>query len=191
MDLPRFVSAVLLASSPGAAPAKVREQIHAAVLRFPGLGTADVARQAGVSTQLAEYHLRVLTKHGLITDTHSEGQHVYFVIQGDPGTIVDRRDRRLVATLRRPMALRIALQLLEDGAMPMSKLAASCGISPATATHHVKRMQRAGAVRIEQEGRTRKALLADGERLRNVLVAHPPPRDVVSGFIDLWERLDV
>ncbi len=188
---PRRLLSILLASASEGAPAKMREQVLGAVRRFPGLGTSDVARQAGASTQLAEYHLRVLMKLGLVTTTESEGQTVYFTTQGDAGTVVDRRDRRLVATLRRPMALRISLQLLEDGSMTMSKLAASCGISPATATHHVKRMQRAGVVHIDLEGRTRKALLADPERLRQVLVDHPPPRDVVSGFIELWERVDV
>lgn len=173
------------------ASASVRERILGAVRKYPGLGAADLARQVKTSLQLAEYHLHALQKAGLVSIQTQGRQRTHFPVAGDEETPIDRRDRPVVAALRRPMALRIALQLLENGSMAMGDLAASCGISPATATHHVKKMEKAGVLEIHASGRSRNALLADGERLRRLLIDHPPPRDVVSDFIDLWERVDI
>lgn len=185
---------VLLLSPPPRtrdASASVRERILGAVRKYPGLGAAELARQVTTSLQLAEYHLHALEKAGLVS-THSDGApKVHFPVVGQEETPIDRRDRPVVAALRRPMALRIALQLLENGSMSMGDLATSCGISPATATHHVKRLQKQGVLDVTAEGRSRNASLVDGPRLQRLLVDHPPPRDVVSDFIDLWERVGV
>ena len=183
---------IILLVPPGErAPGETRERVLTTVRKYPGLGAADVARQANTSLQLAEYHLHALTKSGLVTTRDEDGPSVYFAITGaDDAPVVDRRDRALVATLRRPMVLRIALQLLESGSMPMGELASSCGISPATITHHIKRLHRNDIVGVEVDGRSRRATLTDADRLRQVLIDHPPPRDLVAGFIEMWDRLD-
>ncbi len=185
------MSLVLLAVSDDDAPAETRRRVLQNVQRFPGLPAADLARQAGASAQLIDYHLNALYKAGLVSVANDDGTSTYFAVEGDEQAVVDRRDRKLVATLRRPMALRIALQLLERGSMSMGDLASVCGISPATTTHHVKRMAKAEVLSVEQDGRSRAAKLTDPDRLRTVLVNHPPPRDTVAGFIELWDRLDV
>jgi DNA-binding transcriptional ArsR family regulator len=181
---------VLLAASNDDAPAETRRRILSAVQQFPGLPAADLARQTKTSAQLMDYHLHALIRSGLVSNS-DDATSTYFAAEGEGQVVVDRRDRILLSTVRRPMGLRIALQLLEFGSISMGDLARNCGISPATATHHVKRMAKAEAVAVKQEGRGREVALTDPTRMRRLLVDHPPPRDMVAGFIELWDRLDV
>lgn len=65
--------------------------------------------------------------------------------------------------LAEPRRLRILQELLGGVPLPAGALAARIGVAPSTVSGHLGRLQGAGLVSIEQQGRTRFARLADAE----------------------------
>lgn len=185
---------ILLAATSAAGEAPVegetRRRVYEALLRFPGLRTADLARQCRLAADLVDYHLRILQRRGLATRDDSEGRSRHYPAQAR-GHPIDRRDRPLLAALRRPATLRIVLHLLESGTASMGELAKQSGVSPATVSHHGRRLADAGVLDLHREGRTRVARLVDPERVTRLLRDHPPPADAIAGFAEMWEDLDL
>lgn len=65
--------------------------------------------------------------------------------------------------LAEPRRLRVLQELLGGLPLPAGALATRIGVAPSTVTGHLARLQEAGLVRIEQQGRTRLARLAGPE----------------------------
>lgn len=65
--------------------------------------------------------------------------------------------------LAEPRRLRILQELLGGVPLPAGALAVRIGVAPSTVSGHLARLQEAGLVRMEQQGRTRFARLADAE----------------------------
>lgn len=170
-----------------------RRRLYDALVRYPGLHLAELARQARLSEDLARYHLRVLVKRGIATEVTEERFVRYYPrVEGElgPREVVDRADKPALKLLRRPVPLNMVLALLaSDGPLRMGELASEVGVSPGTATYHVKNLAGVDLVAVDARDGGRYVRLVDAARVVRLLTAYPPPRDVVSDFVSLWDEL--
>ncbi|HVL87344.1 MAG TPA: ArsR family transcriptional regulator [Candidatus Thermoplasmatota archaeon] len=161
----------------------VREKVLDLIRRYPGLHVREVERQLGVSPALASYHLRRLAEGGLLrAETHGEFLRYYPAAAGAPRA----GERRLLAILRRPVAAKIALLLLSEGALANKDIALRLGISRATVSYHLHRLSDAGLLQAADE---RGYELSDPDRVRRLLASFPPAPGILEEFADLWEDL--
>jgi DNA-binding transcriptional ArsR family regulator len=185
---------VLLVAQSGEDPTDLekRRRVFLTVNRYPGLTLARLAREADVDESLARYHVRILEDAKLVRSEEEGGHRRIFPLEKtkagarDP---LDERDRQWLALLRRPPILRAVVALLHEEPMNAGGLAEACGVSRSTASHHISRMEEGEIVAIEREGRSRMISLADRERVVGLLAEHPPPPDMVQGFIEAWDDL--
>jgi len=186
--------AVLLVAREDEGPTDLekRRKLFLAVNRYPGLELARVAREAGVDKNLARYHVRVLEESNLVRSEEEGGNRRIFPLERtkagarDP---LDETERQWLSLLRRPPILRAVVALLDDEPLAAGELADACGVSASTASHHISRMEEGGLVDVAREGRSRQIRLADRDRVIGLLAEHPPPEDLVQGFIDAWDDL--
>lgn len=168
----------------------LRQRVYALVAAHPGLHQRDIARRLDIRAPHAEYHLHQLTRAGLLRANH-EGGYVRYFVQARPASpaiegVVSAADVKWISLLRQTRPLAIIANLLANPSLTMGDLAARVGVSPATLTYHVGKLERAGIVERRQEGTARLVTLAQRDRLVRLLLEHEPPDDLVAGFEDIW-----
>lgn len=187
---PTLLHVALLALGAGEGE-PMRRRVYALVAEHPGLHQRDIARRLDVRPGHAEYHLRQLTRAGLLRAVQEGGYVRYFVqaqpIRPLPAGAVGEADKRWLALLRQARPLAIVANLLHESPQPMGDLARRVGIAPGTLTYQVKKLERVGLVARHQEGNLRLVRLLDRDRVVRVLLAYEPPDDLIAGFEDLWE----
>ena len=185
---------VLLVAGPGEGPLELetRRRVFLAVNRYPGLAITRLAEQAAIDEDLVRYHVRVLEKAGLVRSEQDGVRRRIFPLEATKAgsaSPLSSEERKLLGLLRKPPVLRATVALLSDGPLPAGDLAKACGVSPSTMSHHIKQMSRNELVRVEREGRTRRVHLSDRALVLRLLADHPPPRDLVQGFVEAWDEL--
>ena len=162
-----------------------RRRMYELLGRTPGLHLREIARQLDVDVRTADYHLRQLAKHGLATGIEEGGYLRFFprTANGRGAEVVDARDKRLLAILRKPVPLYVALALLTQDTATHGELAAASDVSPSTLSYHLDRMERANL--LGRDGV--RYLLREPERIARILYAHRPTPDLIDRFLDLWE----
>lgn len=172
-----------------------RRRLYEALMAYPGLHLAELARQADVEEKLARYHIRVLVKSGLATKKREGNKNLYYPkVEAELGSkeVIDRRDKEALGLLRRPVPLRMVLALLDaEEGLTMGEIAEAAAVSRSTATYHVEKLKDAELVRVEVEGRARRVHLDDHQRVSELLSEYPPPKDIVSGFVEMWDGLEL
>lgn len=189
---PTFLHAAVLMVDAASPDGSNRRRVYDLVARHPGLHQRDIARRLDLHPNNAAHHLRHLARAGLLSAQREGGYLRYYVrVQGTTATAgaVGHHERQQLGILRQVRALEIVARLLTEGPVRMGALAETLRISPATLTHHADRLEEAGIVQREQEGRTRILRLADREATIRLLLAHEPPADLVAGFQNLWEEV--
>lgn len=171
-----------------------RRRIFEHVQRFPGLHLREVARAAGLEMNHVKYHLQYMEKHGLISSRRDEGFWRFY--PREEGSIGWRDQlpveaKRMLALLRRPVPLHIALVLLDQGALNQTQLQQLVGLSASTLHYHLNRAEREGLLVSERQGRERVFRLADPHETAQLLVRYRPPPSLVADFLDAWELLDL
>lgn len=191
------VRSLLLVALARAEPleAERRRRLYEALMSYPGLHLAELARQAEVEEKLARYHIRVLVKSGLATKKREGNKNLYYPkVEAELGSkeVIDRRDKEAIGLLRRPVPLRMVLALLDtEEGLTMGEMAEAAAVSRSTATYHVEKLKESELVRVTVEGRARRVHLEDPERVAELLSEYPPPKDIVSGFVEMWDGLEL
>ncbi len=166
----------------------LRSRILHLVEAYPGLHLRDIQRRADCSPMLAEYHLNVLEKLGLVTST-SHGRYRDFFPVRQAKLRLDRQGRRWLGLLRRPPILAIALLLLEHGSMRPMQVAEKLKIPSSTATYQIRVACDAGlAIQETLDGRAC-LRLADSHRVLQLLQAYHPTPDLIMQYAGLWGRV--
>lgn len=175
--------------------ADLRRRLFHTVLQYPGLHAAELARQAQVGEPTTRYHLHVMTKLGLAKEVEERGYLRYYPAKPSEEAQkmpLGRNEKAALAVLRRPVPLRIVLALLGEGEpCSMGWVAEQAGVSNGTATYHVKNLQKAEVVEVVRRHRERLATVRDPLWTTRLLRDYPPPRDVVEGFVELWDNLEI
>jgi DNA-binding transcriptional ArsR family regulator len=165
--------------------ADLRRRILRIVEEYPGLHLREIQRRAGTSAMLAEYHLNILEKMGLITSSE-RGRYRDFFPARSVAMPLNETDKRWLGLLRRPAILRITLLLLEGGALRPIQLARSLNLVPSTAAYQFKLMEDAGLAVVERRGNRSMIRLGDAQRVLEILRTYHPSPDAVSSYAETW-----
>jgi DNA-binding transcriptional ArsR family regulator len=165
---------------------EMRRRILLLVERYPGLHLREIQRRVGTSAMLAEYHLNILEKMGLVTSREQAGYRNFFPAR-DAALQLDETDRRWLSLLRRPVVLGMVLSLLETGPTRPIQIARVAGLPSSTAMYQIKVLREAGLIASAEDGATR-IRLADPDRVLELLRAYHPVPDALTQFADIWTR---
>lgn len=167
----------------------VRRRLHRTLQKYPGLHLRELARATGLEPNHAKYHLQYMERHGLVSSQQEEGYWRFWPLETKGSKTVDRRDKRILALLRREVPLHVTLVLLDRGEASLGDLGEAVGVSLSTLHYHLGKMADADLVDSRRDGRRRLFRVVDAERVRSLLVRYQPPDRLVSGFLDAWESL--
>lgn len=173
---------------------EARRRLWDHVRAFPGLHQAEVARALGMDANHVKYHLERLERSGLVAARREGGYVQYFPREEGPVGLQDTvapGDKRVIALLRRPVPLHATLLLLDRGEATHAELLEEVGVAHGTLHYHLQRMEAAGLVESERQGRERRYRIAGRDRVEALLLRHRPPDALVQGFIEAWEALEL
>ena len=168
--------------------ADLRRRILLIIEEYPGLHLREIQRRAGTSAMLAEYHLNILEKMGLVTSSSRGRYRDFFPVRSVPMQL-DDTDRRWLGLLRRPAILRITLLLLEGGALRPIQLARALELVPSTAAYQFKLMEDAGLSLVDRRGNRSFIRLTDPARVLELLRTYHPSPDAISSYAETWANV--
>jgi DNA-binding transcriptional ArsR family regulator len=139
----------LLRSGEAPAAHPTRKKILDAVAASPGIHFQEIARRTGLALGTLRHHLRVLTESGKLTAVAQGGYRSFFLSRGTSRDVL-----ATAGVLKAPAARTMLHGIVKAGHLSMGEVATLAGLRPATATHHVERLEAAGLVRRQRSGRT-------------------------------------
>lgn len=172
----------------------VRRDLYEHVREYPGLHLSEIARQTDLTTNHAKYHLRVLEQRDLVTSIREDGYWRFFPKEnGTPiaQETVDRDDKEILSLLRRPVPFQITMVILDEGQGYNEQFAEVADVSPSTTHYHLKKMEEAGVVEKERDGRSVVYELTEPDRMRRLVAEYEPPDALVEGFLEAWGPLEL
>src|SRR5438128_2654471 len=127
---------------------KTRKDLYDFVRKNPGFHLRELSRALNLSITLADYHLRFLEKHELITSA-MDGEYKRFYPRSTPGQAEARpalseAEKQILAFLRQPVPLKVIDFLMERETATHKEILEQVPVSPSTLCHHLKKMQAAG-----------------------------------------------
>lgn len=168
---------------PNVLEVEVRRRIFHIVQEYPGLHIREIQRHAQVEYPLCDYHLRQLEKHRLVTSLEEGGYKRYFPAAGFAERPLTENEKRIVASLRRKVPLRVVLTLL-DGPVRHAELASKIGVSKSTTSYHLRQLETVGIVSLDPV--TKGYRLVDPAAIGLLLHSVKPHRSGLDAFADAW-----
>src|SRR5437762_13701095 len=156
---------------------QTRKDLYDFVRRNPGFHLRELARALNLSITIADYRLRFLERHDLITSS-MDGEYTRFYPGSTPG-IADSRsslteaDRQILGFLRQPVPLRVMNFLMERQDATHKSILEQVPVAPSTLSHHLKKMQAAGIID-RAESKDRGYRLRHPKSVARLMAAHEP-----------------
>lgn len=125
-----------------------RARLHALVEAEPGIHFQDLVRKSGLANGTAVHHLQKLGESGLVAARPLGRYTCYF-----PGASVDRASLAAAPVTRAEGARRILAEVAANPGLSGLEVATRLGLQPSTVAYHVKRLQEAGLVAAQRDGR--------------------------------------
>lgn len=169
---------------------KTRKDLYEFVRRNPGYHLREVSRALSLSITLADYHLRFLEKHEMITST-MDGEYKRFYPRSTPGQAdmhpaLTELERQILAFLRQPVPLRVINFLMEREAATHKQILEHVPVSPSTLSHHLKKMQAAGIVDRVELGERGYRVVQPKAVARLMSTYELATADQIDTFIRVW-----
>jgi predicted transcriptional regulator len=167
---------------------RTRKALYDFVRAKPGYHLREIARATNLSITLADYHLRFLQKHELVSSA-MDGEYKRFYPRyalGDAGARPALTDQEKVTFgfLRQPVPLQAISFLMEREGALHGEILARIPISASTLTHHLKKLLRAGVVARDPDQRYR---IVDGREVARLMVTYDlAGADQVDVFVRVW-----
>ena len=169
---------------------KTRRDLFEFVRKSPGFHLREIARALGLSITLADYHLRFLEKHELVSAT-MDGEYKRYYPRSLPGTEDARpaltdAQKQVLAFLRQPVPLRILAFLMERESATHKEILESVPVAPSTLSHHLKKMHLAGVLQ-RVEGADRGYRVGDPHTVARLMATYElASPDQVDTFLRVW-----
>lgn len=169
---------------------KTRKDLYDFVRKNPGFHLREISRALNLSITLADYHLRFLEKHELITSA-MDGEYKRFYPRSMPGQAEARPaltegEKQILAFLRQPVPLRVINFLMEREAGTHKEILEHVPVSPSTLSHHLKKMEFAGLIS-HAEPKERGYRVVDGKAVARLMTTYElATPDQIETFIRVW-----
>lgn len=167
---------------------RARKALYDFVRAKPGYHLREIARATNLSITLADYHLRFLQKHELVSSA-MDGEYKRFYPRYALGDAEARpaltdREKVMFGLLRQPVPLRAISFLMEREGAFHGEILSRIPISASTLTHHLKKLLRAGVVARDPDQRYR---IVDGREVARLMVTYElAGADQVDVFVRVW-----
>ena len=126
---------------------EARERLYEIVAREPGVNVATLAERSDLARSTARYHLRVLERDGALESANIRGKRRYFrAADGED-------DAAWHAVVRDDTTAAVIEAIDRHEPASGSTLAAELDRDPSTISHHLDRLEEAGAIERERDGR--------------------------------------
>jgi len=172
-----------------------RRSLYEFVRRNPGFHLREIARALDLSITLADYHLRFLEKHDLLSAT-MDGEYKRYYPRSLPGDVDAKPaltdvQKRLLAFLRQPVPLKILAFLMERESATHKEILTEVPVSPSTLSHHLKKMHATGVLE-RVEGADRGYKVGDPKAVARLMTTYElATADQVDTFIRVWGEFRV
>jgi predicted transcriptional regulator len=169
---------------------RTRKDLYDFVRKNPGFHLREIARALGLSITLADYHLRFLEKHDLVSAT-MDGEYKRYYPRSLPGDTDARPaltdpQKHVLAFLRQPVPLKILAFLMERESATHKEILGYVSVSPSTLSHHLKKMYAARLLE-RTEGMDRGYRIADPRMVARLMTSYDlATADQVDTFIRVW-----
>src|SRR2546422_151005 len=169
---------------------KTRKDLYDFVRKNPGFHLRELSRALNLSITLADYHLRFLEKHELITSA-MDGEYKRFFPRSTPGqaearSALTETEKQILAFLRQPVPLKVIDFLMEREAATHKEILEQVPVSPSTLSHHLKKMQAAGII-AHAEPTERGYRVVDPRSVARLMPTYElATPDQVDTFIRVW-----
>ncbi|MFT4921276.1 MAG: putative transcriptional regulator [Haloarculaceae archaeon] len=161
-----------------------RRTIYQRIEAKPGIHFRALDDTLDLAKGTLQYHLRWLVDAGLVEES-DDGEYNRYYPEGD----FEPEDRRVLNALRRKIARRILAYLASEGAMTTSELADRLSKSNSTVSWHLSKLQEAGLVERDRDGRQVYYSLTDSDRVRYLYTVYRGSFTdrLVDKLFDLWD----
>ena len=165
-----------------------RRRLYEFVRANPGFHLRELARATDLSITLADYHLRFLEKHELVSSA-MDGEYKRFYPRyalGDAGArpALSDREKATLGLLRQPVPLRVVSFLMEREAAQHKEILEQVPVSASTLTHHLKKLVAGGVLARDPDQRYR---VSDGRGVARLMVSYDlATADQVDTFVRVW-----
>ncbi len=169
---------------------KTRKDLYDFVRRNPGFHLRELSRMLNLSITLADYHLRFLEKHNLVTSA-MDGEYKRYFPRSQPGQADARpaltdAQKQILAFLRQPVPFRVIAYLMEHEAATHKEMLEHVPVSPSTLSHHLKKMQAAGLLD-HAEPKERGYRVLDPISVAQIMATYElATPDQIDTFIRVW-----
>lgn len=136
----------------------LRTQVMEAIEASPGIHHNDLARVVGRGHSAVEHHVRKLVEARLVEAPMQGGYRCYF-----PRGRADRNTMAAAGATKARGAREFLAAVTASPGCTAKQAAAAAGIAPATAHHHLKRLQEAGLIEGRRGARGALALFPAGQ----------------------------
>lgn len=160
-----------------------RRALYAIVSKFPGLHLREIQRKADLATGELEYHLGILERAGLVKSRRIEG-YLRFFPRG-----LGEFEARALSILRQENSRRIVLRLMLSPDSNQRELASLVGLSPATISWYMSRLEAWRIIGAERRGREIRYSVRAPSQIAKLLASFRKSfKDkLVDNFLDMWE----
>jgi len=128
-----------------------RQTIYEAIEDDPGIHLSELARELDASWGTLLHHLRKLEKADLVTSEKTNGKRCFFL----PGEVSDS-EQAILPALENDKARSIAEFYADNPGASQAEAAKALGYSAALVSWHLQKLEDAGVVTREREGRCQK-----------------------------------
>ena len=134
-----------------------RDKVYKLVQETPGIGLTEIAQRTGMGWGTTVYHLDRLERAQMLASERVGMHRCYF-----PMGTVPRGARKGIGTLKADTTRSVAAFLVERPGASQTDLCEGLGLSASAASKQVTKLESAGLVRRERDGKTVRLFPSDG-----------------------------
>ncbi len=154
---------------PNALELRKRRLLYQHILLNPGLHLRAIARDMRLGLGDLRHHLESLEAEGLLTTATDGYRKTYF-----PGKKEFGGDKQVLGLLRQSKPRAILLLLLNRNELGFENLRMKVGVSKSTLSFHLKKLEEAGILKVEEESQRKKYSLTDKKKVADLLITYRP-----------------
>ncbi len=148
---------------------KKRRVLYQHILRNPGLHLRALERDMRMGLGDLRHHLDFLEREGLILTATDGYRKTYF-----PGKKEFSGDKALLGLLRQSKPRAILLLLLNAESGGFDYLRKKVGVSKSTLSFHMKKLEEAGIVAVQEDRQRKTYSLPDKDKVAELLITYRP-----------------
>lgn len=165
---------------------ETRRNIFAYVSKYPGCHMRKIQRDLDLGMGQAEYHLNFLEEQELLASQTSGNKKRYYVADE-----VHYPHRKVLGILRQNVPRNIILIVLENQPLSFGDILNQLDISKSTLSFHLKKLEKAGILKVVKEGRQKVYAVKDHKNMVQILITYRSSflDNAVERFIDTWTEV--